>query len=129
MTGIMPDRFNTTSAPSSFLNVGGSISIKLPNGYGIGRMLMHGETLQVHAESESDRLSVVEALGAYPDLVPVGSVRASAFEVARRAREALALAHITDEEERRAAVAEMAEAWLDEHDVPDFVVEYLRGDD
>lgn len=120
MTGIMPDRFNSTSA-IGFLNVGGSVSIKLPNGYGIGRMLMHGETLQVHAESESDRLSIVEALGAYPDLVPVGSVRAAAFEVARRAREALALAHITDEEAR-------AEAWLEEHDVPDFVVKYLRDE-
>lgn len=81
--------------------------------------LCPGDTLTWTAGGPDAEREVYEHMKPYSDIVPVGSERGLAW-IAREERERAERARVRRENER------MAEAWLAERNVPDYVVEYLR---
>lgn len=96
-----------------FVNLGDAVTP--PGGL---PLLLHGDTLTLTVPPLETEALKQELATAYPDLVPVDSERAVAW---RQENERVAAAAVQQAVEREAK----AKAWLEAHDVPAYVLEYL----
>lgn len=101
-----------------YVNLGDSVTVAYPNKKR-GVPLLHGDTVAYTLPEDMFPLFDQEMAERYLDVVPMDSMRAKRW---RQEKElATAIAQAAWEAQRK-----RAEAWLAEHDVPEFVIDYLR---